>query len=345
MTERVASDGLRLDSVIPFVGPPVGLLPGSDLGTSRFSKSLASCFVATVPRSGSWLLAEALSNTGLVGVPNEYFRPDFVRMWSAEWGLAGQTSFRSYVDAARQFTATGNGVFSAKLHWYQFAWLCQRLRDPDDAGEEQPTAEMMAAWFPNLKYVFLWRRDTARQAISYYRAAATQVWFVTGQKQQAELAGTIDFQQIRWFEDVLLEHRANWQAYFADNGIKPFGVAYEDFVTDRQDIVSAILSYLGIPASEGPASGPATLRRQSDDQSEEILAEYLARRSALAGKPDDLRWSADDKQFRSASLPGKRSSPGKIRFSGAREDGGSPWPRLALSGSAGHRTRLCPARA
>jgi LPS sulfotransferase NodH len=305
MTERGASDSLRLDSVIPFVGPPMGSLPVPGLGTSRSS---ASCFIATVPRSGSWLLAEALSHTGLVGIPNEYFRPDFMRLWSAEWGLADHAPFRSYVDAARQFTATGNGVFSAKLHWYQFAWLCQHLRDPDNA-EDESTAERIAAWFPNLKYVFLWRRDAARQAISYYRAAATQVWYVTGQDKQGKLTGAIDFQQIRWFEDVLLEHRINWQAYFADNGIKSFDVAYEDFVAGYDDTVSAILAYLGIPAGEGPASAPATLRRQSDDQSEEILDEYLARRSALARKPDDLRWSTADKQFLSASMPGKRSSP------------------------------------
>ena len=41
-----------------------------------------SGLIATLPRSGSWLLSEALQLTGLVGQPAEYFRPDFLSQFS-----------------------------------------------------------------------------------------------------------------------------------------------------------------------------------------------------------------------------------------------------------------------
>ena len=301
-------------SVIPFAGPPgLPVPPGSAAsGPSApgSTRVLSSCFVATLPRSGSWLLAEALANTGLVGVPNEYFRPDFTRMWSQEWGLEDDASYARYVETAKTLTATANGIFSAKLHWYQFAWLSQQLRAQDGAAEAVSTAELMARWFPRLKYIFLWRRDTARQAISYYRACVTKVWFLTGEARRGALTGEVDYQQIRWFEDILVEHREKWRAYFAEHGVIPLEVIYEDLAADPCAILRKVLADLGL--AEGPelAAAPTMLLRQSDDRSEAILEAYLAVRESLRPRPGDLIWSAEDTAFRSPSLSaGTRPGP------------------------------------
>jgi LPS sulfotransferase NodH len=237
-------------------------------------------------------------------VPNEYFRPDFTAQWSAEWGLRQDSSYRAYVEAAKRRTTTANGIFSAKLHWYQFTWLCRQIRMQDNAGKEQSTPESLAGWFPGLRYVFLWRRDTARQAISYYRAATTQLWFVTSLARGEMLAEEIEFQQIRWFEDILLEHRAGWQDYFARSEIIPLEVAYEDLAGGCQTAVRRILSFLGAAGSQQVTLGPPTLRRQADGDTEVILQKYLSMRNELPAKPDDLFWSAEDKKFLSPSLDG-----------------------------------------
>ena len=298
-------DGPRLGSMIPFVdrstpsSPPSADDSGS-LASARCQLAV-SCFIATCPRSGSWFLAEALANTGLVGIPNEYFRPDFTALWAAEWGLTSDIPYRAYVEAAKNRTATANGVFSAKLHWYQFAWLCGHLSAQRETPDGGSVHEKLGRWFPNLKYVFLWRRDTARQAVSYYRASMTQVWFLTDTTSRNMLAGDLDLQQIKWFEDTLIEHRANWKSYFSANGITPLEVVYEDLASDYQAAVHEILSYLGVAKSAGISLLPPTLRRQSDDQTEAILESYLTARNLLAPRPEGLSWSATERRFRSQS--------------------------------------------
>ena len=310
MNERSPFGGApRIMDVVPL--PPRSAYAGSNGGISRVSARLSSyeprisCFIATVPRSGSWLLSGSLFSTGLAGEANEYFRPDFTPLWAAEWGLGDSFGYREYVSAAKRMTATSNDVFSAKLHWYQFVWLCRQLGAKNDFQQERPTTEVLNDWFPNLRYVFLWRRNTARQAISYYRAAVTQEWFLTHKSRQRTLTETIDYQQIRWFEDVLLEHKENWLAYFTGNRITPLEVLYEDFVTSYETTVRRVLSYLGVVGKD-PAAEMPTLRRQSDGQSEWILKRYMAIRDSLSQKPPDLLWSMEARRFQSASLDGQR---------------------------------------
>ncbi len=216
---------LRIHEVIPFVDPPAlatqSRMSGLMSRDSRHCPPAVSCFIATLPRSGSWFLAEALANTGRAGIPNEYFRSDFTTLWSSEWGLADNVPYQMYVAAAKERTTTANGVFSAKLHWYQFAWLRGQLVAESEPGDGS-SSEAMNRLFPNLRYIFLWRRDTARQAVSYYRASVTQMWFLTYEQKHGVLAeDDVDLQQIRWFEDVLLEHRDNWRAYFAMSRVLP----------------------------------------------------------------------------------------------------------------------------
>jgi trehalose 2-sulfotransferase len=295
----------RIMDVVPL--PPRSLNPGLEGEASPVNTRVSSyeprtsCFIATLPRSGSWLLSELLSNTGLAGEANEYFRPDFTALWASEWALPHSYGYREYVSAAKRITATSNDVFSAKLHWYQFVWLCRQLDPQSNLQQESSTTDMLNDWFPNLKYVFLWRRNTARQAISYYRAAVTQEWFLTHKPLQQTLTEAIDYQQIRWFEDVLLEQKENWQTYFGRNRITPLEVVYEDFVTSYEATVRRILYYLGVVGKD-VATGMPTLRRQSDGLSEWILRRYLAVRDSLLQKPPDLLWSMEARRFRSASL-------------------------------------------
>lgn len=298
------SHAAMLRRTIPFVRP-AGLSHGSD--RARRYQPTSSCLIATLPRSGSWLLAEVLASTGLVGVPNEYFRPDFTAAWSSEWGLPAGSSFRAYLAAAKLQTTTSNGMFAAKLHWYQFAWLCERLRAEDSSRIS--TAELIADWLPAPAYIFLQRHDTARQAVSYYRASVTQVWFANDERRTALGPHDADLQQIKWFEQKLIDRGREWRSFFETEDIRPLDVFYEDLVADYDSTVGTALSYLGVSPAEKLALPAPALRRQSDEASEEILQRYLAARDALADKPADLRWDPRvrryvvDSQHRS-SAPG-----------------------------------------
>lgn len=254
-----------------------------------------TCFIATTPRSGSWLLAEILGNTGRLGEPHEYFRPDFVPLWSGEWNLDRPQNITQYIDAAIACTRSANGVFAAKVHWYQLVWLTKALAT--EAGLPPEPLVDLAGWFPDPRYVMLRRRDKARQAISYYRAATSGVWFATDDATRSPEVVECDFQQIRWFEDALVDQEARWHAYLRRHGIAPLEVWYEDVVANRGHTVERVLDFVGLPPNQDFALPPPRLRPQADTTSERLLRRYLAVRDGLAPKPDDLRWRDDIRRF------------------------------------------------
>ena len=68
----------------------------------------ASYLICATPRSGSFLLCEAMRNTGVAGSPDEYFYADEESRWAAEWGLRAYT-YVEYVRAALAYAGVRLG--------------------------------------------------------------------------------------------------------------------------------------------------------------------------------------------------------------------------------------------
>src|SRR5262245_62951512 len=150
-----------------------------------------SFLIATVPRTGSSLVAGVLRATEALGVPFEYFNPIALGAFSARFGVpkptlharvtqqrrkrAGRSNWRrftearpssvpTYIDRLHDHRSSATGAFGVKLHWAQL----RRLRK--DSG-----VDLLDLLAPH-RVVFMTRRDRERQAISYYRARRTKVW-------------------------------------------------------------------------------------------------------------------------------------------------------------------------
>ena len=130
-----------------------------------------SYFISTTPRTGSFLLAHALDSTGIAGRPQEYFDPNFEELWLERLGISSDAEF---FEKILPEGTTPNGVFAAKVHWHQFEYLARKLRAVHGGG---PILDLLRDTFPDLRYVFLTRRDKVRQAVSYYRAIETNIWW------------------------------------------------------------------------------------------------------------------------------------------------------------------------
>lgn len=150
--------------------------------------------------------------------------------------------------------------------------LCRVLRE---AGVRplvrSHPAGLPEARFSPLQYIFLWRRDTARQAIAYYRA----VHELPESPDSGDPGdpGPVDLQQIRWFEDLIIEQRENWREFFTGARIRPIEVQYESLVDAYP------------------------LNRDADERAEAILAAYLPLRDFLAPKSDEVGWNQSAKRF------------------------------------------------
>ena len=217
-----------------------------------------SYIVAATPRSGSTLLCDALGRTGIAGRPEEYFRPDTVKAWHLDWGFPrGYRDYRTRIAQAREHTSTGNGVFGVKLHWYQFSHVVRALRV--GTGRRTDFATLITEQLGDTRYVHLTRRDTAAQAVSYYRALCTNVWqhpLGRPAELQDPPVPEADLGQIRWLEDLLLDHDRRWTEFFRDFEIEPLEVTYEDLVAAYEPSIRGVLKYLGVGSPQSiPAHG------------------------------------------------------------------------------------------
>jgi LPS sulfotransferase NodH len=175
-------------------------------------------------------------------------------------------------------STTRNGISGIKLHYQQFAALPKKLAAVGNL-QAQTTAELMSRAFPNVRYLWLIRRDKARQAISYRIAAGTNEWWsIEGGRQNDRRKSSdeleFDPQALASVERALTENDAKWQSYFQDNKIEPFLVHYEDLVSDYRGTILGVLKWLGIPNADAIDIPPARLRQQSNGRNEDWLARY-----------------------------------------------------------------------
>jgi trehalose 2-sulfotransferase len=240
----------------------------------------ASILLCTTPRSGSWLLAEALEATGAAGHPREYFRPDYQSVYLESWGAPRIATYADYVAAARAAGSTANGTFCGKLHWGQLTHVVTQLRR-SPGWSRLADAALVAEAFPNPVYLRLVRADKAHQAISLYRAIQSDVWWElddAGPSQPAAVPAEPDFAEIARLEASLTDQDAQWAAYFARSGITPLVVTYAELANRYPETIERVLRALDLPI---PASGiaPPRLRRQADHLTQRWAQQYLAART------------------------------------------------------------------
>jgi LPS sulfotransferase NodH len=168
------------------------------------SQPSSSYLVCATPRSGSTLLCEALKDTGVAGVPDEYFealrhsglprRPQeyfigaqdrTILRHLGELSTSNDQPARSRLWARHDYEpflrwaieqgTTPNGVFGAKLMWGYFGDFVSLLREIPEY-RELPIQELLPAIFPDLSYVRVVRANKVRQAVSLWKAVQTATW-------------------------------------------------------------------------------------------------------------------------------------------------------------------------
>jgi len=149
----------------------------------------------------------------------------------------------------------------------------------------------MRSVFPNLRYVWLTRRDKVRQAVSYYRAIYTNQWWKTdvgppNRENDIPERPPFDFAAIECLEKLLLNYEEQWQGYFTRSGIEPLVVTYEEMKEAYEPLVKQVLEFLEIPL---PAKLEifTPLLPQSDSVTEGWIEHYYALKR---GRRTRLRW-------------------------------------------------------
>lgn len=278
-----------------------------------------SYLILTTPRSGSWMLAEALRATGVAGYPEEYFRTELRGLYLREWQLPEPVRADVLLGKIRSEGTTPNGVFGAKVHWVQFSGLLQLLREaardgngdgpvagpssgpssgladgPAHRDDDVSVAELLSRAFPGLSVVWLQRADRVGQAISWYRAITTNNWWqVKGQRATGQLPGLfLDMRQVAVLERKIARDNAEIARFVANQGLQVVPVSYEALAHDFAQTVRDVVAGLGLAPPE--IVSPTLLIRQADELTDRWRREYKkwvqgqrhTRRSLPVG-PDD----------------------------------------------------------
>jgi LPS sulfotransferase NodH len=185
-----------------------------------------------------------------------------------------------YLDRVIVAATSPNGVFGAKVHWEHFLNLIAKTgRDPETRQGAAPASvsERLQAYFPDLRYIWLVRRNAVARAISHYRVKKTNRWQLDSRWVTDDTGGDgepgFDFDQIEAFVRIGEVEDTNWREFFQENDILPLELVYEELVPDLEGTVRRVLQFLGIAAENVNVPAP-NLRKQADDHSREWEGRY-----------------------------------------------------------------------
>ncbi len=261
-----------------------------------------SYLVCATQRSGSTLLCEFLRATDVAGVPDEYFerlrgtglarqpRQYFehpsvqdiaLRLAPTVAGRSEQPGeFEPWFRYVLQRGTTPNGVFGAKMMWNYLDEFKLRMAELPDLGDLSFNQRLDAV-FPQLKIIFIRRRDKVAQAVSLWRAIQTQQWRTESESDSEEVDddgpdGDYDYRAIEHLLNELHRWDANWEDWFHATGREPIRVFYDEFTTSRAATIGRVLDALGVDPPE--PNGKKPMKRQADHLSEDWVTRFRADR-------------------------------------------------------------------
>lgn len=247
--------------------------------------------LATTQRSGGTWLSSLMEASGRLGRPEEWLLPGTVLGWGLRHGVAtlrpasipncalhrsrvlrGRELYAVYLDAVRHaslpryFTrlieeeSTPNGVFSIHLQWDHLEVLERRW-----SGSILGVAD-------RTEFVHLWREDQLAQAVSWYRARATNRW--TSSQSERTIA-RYDGEEIRRRFLMVCERNRLWREWFDDRGIIPLEISYEQVLADQTTALDSILRLVGEVPDASPTESDGRLVVQRGAESAEWIDRFI----------------------------------------------------------------------
>lgn len=227
------------------------------------------------PRSGSNLLCDALTSTGVAGTPEQLLSAHETFNLLAKFGVRDATSLQQAIwDAGMG----DNGVFGLRCQQYEpyfthmLGYLAQFPGCPPDATP----AEIWEHAFPGTVHIHLTRRNKVRQAVSWFKATQNQEWFrETGSRPPAvDLRDAYDKASIQHYLLYAVMCEAKIQEFFTAGSITPLSFVYEDMATDLEGTVRTILRRLGSSDADTVEIAEPVLTKIADDVSDEWMERY-----------------------------------------------------------------------
>ena len=239
--------------------------------------------ICGTPRTGSTLLCSLLKSAG-AGDPDSFFGRRFIPEWAEGWGLPPADSMApaefaaAYLEAAIKAGKGGTEFFGLRL-------MRENVVDLDGFIDLvypglTPGRTRFERAFGPLLYVHLSRRDKVGQAISLVKAQQSGLWHVAPVGTELERLAPpaepeYDFARLHREVLELEGFDAEWNTWFAEQGIAPHRIAYEDLSADPAGELARLCAALGIEAPDRVDVKPA-VAKLADATSRDWAGRYRA---------------------------------------------------------------------
>jgi LPS sulfotransferase NodH len=223
-------------------------LIGPEFDVAASEPARRTLIICSAPRTGSYELCRYLVAAG-VGVPHEYFHPNYSRLAAQRWAFAehplGEGQLGRYIDALRLRRAQ-NGVFATKLQFGQFD---RHLRNRHGA-----------ALFEGASVVHLFRPDVAGQYASARAALESGAWdFSSRQTTKPVAHNRANFDEfvgqalseLNW----IVGEDTGFRSLFILLGIKPLFVTTDELFREPRAVVERIAKAASVTVNEEALAG------------------------------------------------------------------------------------------
>jgi len=229
--------------------------------------------IVGVQRSGTTLLCESLKSTGIAGIPGEYFLSWEDGPWAREHFISTRQEF---LELVKKTGSTPNGIFGINIMWNTFSEeTVPRLRELP-GYEGVPRHFLLQKIFPNIRFIWMIRRDKVRQAVSWAKAGQTDIWASHQlEHRKPKQEPVFDYQMIDGLHRLILKGESGWARYFNDCGIEPFKLFYEDLAESYESMTIEVLQYLGVKVPDNLKIGEVSVKKQADAVNDEWISKYL----------------------------------------------------------------------
>jgi len=217
-----------------------------------------SYIVASTPRCGGTFLCTRLWATGVLGAPAEYFgyQKQLATKMMARLKASSPADYLGKLLACR---TSKNGVFGMNMEFNDF----------DEALRRFPG--MLAVLSP-ITYIYVDRKDQLSQAAFMAKSVQTDAGPSKPRREPAVLRYDRDLIS-KWLGRIERQ-KLGWMRWFEGNGIVPFKVTYEDFITKPGAVVRSIVELLGVENNEPQKLRVALAERPTDRTSTQWAARF-----------------------------------------------------------------------
>ena len=182
-------------------------------------------------------------------------------------------------------------VWSRTLWYYllkDFIKTCKTLKNIPD---HTPDKTALRSAFPELKFIYLYRKDTLRQSVSMAKAQQTDVWLIP-QERGEELTEksaktTYNKAQIDAALAEIQGYEKNWEAWFEKEGIQPLRVTYEQCVANPKHVIGQVAKLINadIEFSEDLLEAVKQRKSYPVKQADATTNEWVKRYKSPVSKP------------------------------------------------------------